>query len=114
MCPTWCAIPGDATFAITPAPLVDLLYSAWAVRLPGDGTLLLAGGADPDAADANCGKTALMWAAQGGHADMAAALLKAGADRAAKATGDGGGCKGKTALEIAREKGHEAVAALLR
>ena len=53
------------------------------------------------------GFTALMYAAYFGNADTVAALLKAGADRAVKAT------NGKTALEIATERGHEAVVALL-
>ncbi len=69
-------------------------------------------GADLEATDKD-GWTALMFAAGLDHgADAAAALLKAGADRAVKkATGN---YEGKTALEIATTTGNEAVAALLR
>ena len=73
------------------------------------GQLQYGAGAALDATDEE-GETALMNAAYCGEADAAAALLKAGADRAAKATA--GAYKGKTALEIATENGNEAVAAV--
>ena len=86
----------------------------WDAVYVGDGAAIeaaLRGGADADAKDEE-GFTALMLAARIGHAGAAAALLKAGADRAAKATA--GRFEGKTALEIATERGNEDVAALLR
>ena len=49
----------------------------------------LRGGADVDVKDED-GATALMYAASEGQAGAAAALLKAGADRAAKATAGSG------------------------
>ena len=72
-------------------------------------------GADVNAKDSD-GGTILMFAAgpwaDGDHAAAVAALLKAGADP--EATGTGGPMADKTALELATEAGHEAVAALLR
>lgn len=54
------------------------------------------------------GYTALMYASMQGHAQVAWALLQAGADRAVCAT------SGSTALTLARNGGHEAVCELLR
>ena len=91
----------------------------------GSGTIAieaaLRAGAALEAKDGDYGRTALLHAAFHGHAAAvealvraaaASALLKAGADRAVKATG--GNFKGMTTLEIATKQGHEAVAALLR
>eukprot|EP01045_Picozoa_sp_COSAG04_P019090 COSAG04_NODE_1822_length_5493_cov_33.626251_3_plen_247_part_00 len=69
--------------------------------------LLLEGGAAVDSAgDNQHGATALTWAACDGLADMVRLLLEAGADANRRADG-------KTALELAEERGHAKVAALL-
>ena len=67
-------------------------------------------GADLDWRDSD-GWTALMWTAGNGHVECARALLAGGADRTLRATG--GMYPGKTALEIAEERGLAGVAALL-
>ena len=66
--------------------------------------LLLGGGADPNADEGE----ALLEGARRGHKDIVKLLLEAGADRTPVRN------DGKTALEIAEEKGHAEVAALLR
>lgn len=68
--------------------------------------LLLEKGADANAQQQG-GFTALHAAAMNGDAPMVEALLKAGADP--RLPGD----DGKTAAEMAREKGHESIAAIL-
>ena len=73
---------------------------------------LLRGGAAVDAVDED-GATALMWAAHCGQAECARLLLEAGADASLRGTG-GYFYKGKTALDLAEEKGKAEVAALLR
>eukprot|EP01048_Picozoa_sp_COSAG05_P028915 COSAG05_NODE_9230_length_638_cov_0.543599_1_plen_96_part_00 len=77
---------------------------------------LLRLGADPNATRDSGGSTALMEAALRGHAECVRLLLEAGADATLRATG--GGWEGKTALELAEQKGykkgHAEVAALLR
>eukprot|EP01045_Picozoa_sp_COSAG04_P021598 COSAG04_NODE_2341_length_4295_cov_5.618061_3_plen_810_part_00 len=105
--------------------------------------VLLAAGADPDAADEN-GDTALYWAAYYGHEEVVAALAEGGADldkasaggtplMAAAFDGSSGVVRrllelgadhtpvgtgefseGKTALEVAEEMGNEEEAAVLR
>ena len=68
----------------------------------------IAEGVNVNAPDKATGLTALMVAVQEGHREIVETLLKAGAELDAK-TGDG-----KTALDFAREKGHQDVAALLK
>ena len=71
------------------------------------GALLEHGGAELDAVD-NIGQTALMLAAISGKAATTAQLVEAGADATLRSNG------GKTALEIAEQKGQAEVATLLR
>ena len=84
-------------------------YGATALRLAAGlghgsvvGALLEHGGADLDTVNSS-GYTALIWAAWSGHANCVEALLTAGADRTLRATG--GEDEGKTALDIAEERG---------
>jgi ankyrin repeat protein len=67
---------------------------------------LLAAGADPEARQAG-GYTPLMGAAAGGSEPLVRRLLAAGGDR--EAVND----NGETAADIARQRGHERIAALL-
>ena len=69
--------------------------------------LLLEHGADVNAR-ADDGATALLLAASGGDAPLVRALLDRGADRGCKFTRTG-----KTAANVARERGYTAVAELL-
>ena len=90
------------------------VYMAAAKGHAGAVSALVRLGADLDATD-SWGHTALMGAAEYGQVECARALLAGGADRTLRATG--GPDKGKTALEIAEEKGkaaHAEVEALLR
>jgi hypothetical protein len=82
------------------------LHSAAAARDAASAELLLAAGADPDAAQAG-GFTALHAAAQHDDADLAAALLRAGADPAVRDE------QGADAAAMARAKDSVAVLALL-
>jgi ankyrin repeat protein len=58
---------------------------------------------------ANDGSTALMLAASSGGSDLARALLSKGADVTAKFRKSG-----KTALDLAKERGHTEIVALLQ
>jgi ankyrin repeat protein len=69
--------------------------------------LLLRAGARPDAKDAD-GVTALVWAAVGGHADVASALIAAGAD-----VNWQGGYHNSTALHAAATHGRASVVRVL-
>ena len=71
---------------------------------------LISHGADVNARD-EWGKTPLMLASIEGHAKVVEALLDAGADKELKATS--GDCKGKTALDIARNENKGDVVAIL-
>eukprot|EP01043_Picozoa_sp_COSAG02_P023143 COSAG02_NODE_1227_length_13780_cov_5.920401_3_plen_176_part_00 len=72
---------------------------------------LAEGGANLDKTG-NQGGTPLMAAAQFGHSGVVRRLLELGADHTA--VGTGGDYEGKTALEIAEDRGQEETAALLR
>ena len=67
----------------------------------------LAKGADPNAIDGH-GGPALHWAAGGGKADTVRVLIAHGADVTRR------NHNGMTALDVALQRGHEAVAAVLR
>ena len=68
---------------------------------------LLDKGADPNAINAKDGTTALMWAANAGNREMVERLLSAGASLTAKAH------DGWTALQAARDAGHDDIARIL-
>lgn len=72
---------------------------------------LTAQGADVDAA-AGLGLTPLMRAVLGGHADVVRVLVAGGADLRASATG-APGFRGRTALDLARDRGDPALLAAL-
>jgi len=84
------------------------LHAASAGRRPGKAAFvkLLAATGDPDIAQ-KTGYTALMIAAGNGFADAVDALLAAGADKTRKLP------DGKTAADLARERGHQALAGKL-
>lgn len=83
--------------------MVQPLHSAVAGRSAEVVRLLLAAGADPDARQ-QMGFTPLMGAAGTGDTEMVEALLAAGADPALEAD------DGRTAADLARERGHEKLA----
>ncbi|XP_069702245.1 putative ankyrin repeat protein PA3287 [Periplaneta americana] len=70
--------------------------------------LLLAAGARPNEADDAHQQTALHGAAWGGHAPVVQLLLQHGAERGARDK------QGRTALDLARQFGRTAVAAMLQ
>ncbi|HEX4952166.1 MAG TPA: ankyrin repeat domain-containing protein [Thermoanaerobaculia bacterium] len=82
------------------------LHSAVAAGASGIVTRLLAAGADVNSVQ-QAGFTPLMGAASGGRREMVEELLRHGADPAARSDG------GKTARDLATEKGHDGVAGLL-
>ena len=85
---------------------VQPLHAAVAARSAGAVALLLERGADVNARQ-QVGYTPLMGAASGGREDLADMLMRNGADPSAV------GEDGKTAADIAREHGHEVLAARL-
>jgi ankyrin repeat protein len=85
---------------------VQALHAAVASRNAEAVALLLDRGADPNARQ-QVGYTPLMGAANAGREDLVDLLLRHGADRTL--VND----EGKTAADIARERGHAAVAARL-
>jgi len=70
--------------------------------------LLLSHSADVDATDNRYGYTALHWAARGGHKDVVEVLLSHSAQVDAKDD------DGKTALQIAEQKGFDGIVQLLK
>ncbi|XP_047101843.1 protein phosphatase 1 regulatory subunit 27-like [Schistocerca piceifrons] len=68
--------------------------------------LLLRATADPNARDGR-GWTPLHWAAANGHAEVAAVLLEAGADKGATAS------DGRTALDLASDENERRLMELL-
>jgi ankyrin repeat protein len=85
---------------------VQALHAAVASQTAEAVALLLERGADPNARQ-QVGYTPLMGAASAGRQDLADLLLRHGADPSLKND------EGKTAADIAREKGHAALAARL-
>ena len=82
------------------------LFDASYAGLAGAMRRLLKDGADPDQTDA-FGWTPLMYATYGGHSGAVAVLLAEGADTDVEVAG-------MTPLAWAQEKGHDAVAEVLR
>ena len=74
---------------------------------------LAEGGADPNKADSH-GSTPLMWAACMGRDSTVRQLLELGADCMVVSTGAGPFKEGKTALELAEERGQEEAGGVLR
>ncbi len=101
------ALGADAAAPARNDSRVTPLHSAAAARALGIARALLAHGADPDARQAG-GYTALMAAAQLDDRPLAELLLAHGADPALRAD------DGRAPADFADERGHHALAALLR
>jgi hypothetical protein len=86
----------------------SLLHSAASGHKRNTAEILLAHGANVNAASTTSGHTPLHVAALGGDQEMAALLLSKGADRTLKNK------DGKTPLDLAAENGHAEIVALLQ